>query len=388
MPRKLSTQATMIVGLSASVTLLSAVIAFAGFANQAHAIQAMAVSSLIYGFAFAWLESGYLLLRSDSDLPASAVYALFASIRVVVFILSGIVGYLFSVSDLPLWKFMLISAGLSSGPAVMSCLRSGKLNAIAIAYLAGVLATLVTTISLSTDDAVQILYIYALLTLVFPMLVALLLMDKGCVALSKSLFLKTRSFFVDLPVTSIVENGDRILLSVVADHNALIAYNAIKVFFGIQRELNKLLKQVLFHHIYDEVGRGENLLIRRFFKTLCATQLVTLLSGLGGFLLSNIVFPRFVDIYIALCVSTAYTFTGTHTVVVASTLHRPSFLFTQANLISLALALITTLLLTSSYIASFVKSETVYVVASCYLLFYASKTFILFKLTFRKFLIR
>jgi hypothetical protein len=389
MLRKVSLQTTMIACVSVSVTLLSAAVAFAGLANQSLAIHVIAVSALIYGVAFAWLESGYVLLRSDSALPAPAVYSLFAIIRVAVFLSSGLLGVLFNVSELPVWKFMLISAGLSSGAAVISCLRTGKMDAIGFAYLTGVLMTLVVAVSLRFDDAVLLLYAYALLTLVPSLLVALWSGGTGWAALSKSLFATTRSFIVDLPVTSIVENGDRILLSQMADHRVLIAYNATKVFFGIQREFNKLLKQLMFHHIFDEVKRGgASILVRRYFVMVCATQILTLLAGVAVFIYFNNEWPHFADVYVALCVSTAFTLTASHTVAVAMALHRPSHLFTSANMISLAVALLATTVLMAPTMPSFVQPETVYVVAGCYLLFYAVKTVIVFSFSLRKLVAR
>jgi len=263
------------------------------------------------------------------------------------------------------------------------------MDAIGFAYLAGVLMTLGVAVSLRFDDAVMLLYAYALLTLVPSLLVALWRGGKGWVALSKSLFATTRSFIVDMPVTSIVENGDRILLSLIAEPRVLIAYNATKVFFGIQREFNKLVKQLIFHHIYDEVQRGgASLLIRRYFVMVCATQILTLLAGMATFMHFKNEFPHFTDVFVALCVSSAYTLTATHTIAVASVLHRPSLLFSWANLISLAMVLVITALLTSKAFPSFVQPETVYVVAGCYLLFYASKTFILFSPSVRKLVAR
>jgi hypothetical protein len=377
---KVSPQTTMIASASVSVTLLSVVVAFGGLANQSHAIHVMAVSSLMYGVAFAWLESGYVLLRSDSALPAPAVYSLFIIIRIAVFMSSGIIWFLFNISDLPLWKFMLISAGVSSGTAVMSCLRTGKMDAIGIAYLAGVLMTLVLAVSIRFDDAVKLLYAYSLLTLFPSLLVALWRAGKGWVTLSKALFATTRLFIVDLPVTSLVENGDRVLLSLMADNRVLIAYNSIKVFFGIQREFNKLIKQLMFHHIFDEVKRGRSsLLIRRYFVILCATQILTLLAGMAVFIHFKIEWPHSDEVYVALCISTAYTLTATHTIAVAIALNRPSNMFMWANMISIAVVLIVTTMLLAPTLPSIARPETIYAVASCYLLFYAVKTALLFR---------
>lgn len=379
----------MILGVATSIILLSAAVAFMDLENKPAAIHYMAVGSLLYGVAFAWLESGYLLLRKDSALSVSAVYALFLIIRVSVFIFSGVVGFIFNISDLPLWNFMLISAGISSGPAVMSCLRSNKMNGVAFAYLLGAMSTLTIVYMFDINDAVNLLIVYSLLTLPPVLVLAFLRSGSGSIEVAKILFSKTKSFFFDLPITSIVDNGDRILLSLFADSSVLIAYNSIKVFFGMQREFNKILKQILFHRIFDEVMRGgKSLLIRNYFIILCGIQTIALLVGLILYLYFNTGSPKHEDIYIAICISTAYALMGTHTVAVASALNRTSSLFTQANIISLVAVVTSTSILwipTNSYASGL---EVVYIVSASYLLFYMIKTALLFSVQFRKLMIR
>lgn len=368
----------LIAGASVSATALSAVVAFGDFVNQAQGIAVMATCALIYGVPFAWLESGYILLSYDEQLPVSALYTLLAIIRSAVLAAAALVASIIGSQGLPGWQFALIAAGLSTGAAVISGIRSKKMDAMAVAYIAGAAATLLSCVALHVVDAVQIIFSYAVLTSAPVLALALLRGGKGWLGLARTLFERTRYFAFDLPITSVVENGDRVLLSVLSDQAGLVAYNAAKVFFGVQREFNKLVKQTLFHRLYDEAQQSSaNRVTRRFLLMTAVTQVFALGSGLALYWYFKRGLPEPVYVYVALCISTVYTLVAAQTISVAKALSRASSVFVKANFISLAVAALAVSVLFLPALPMAGHFPAVYGVAACYLLFYVVKTGVL-----------
>jgi hypothetical protein len=313
-------------------------IAFLPLTNKPAAIQVLSVASLLYGITLSWLESGFLLLRNNKNLNKNSIYTIFVCNRLfflfIIVIVYFFISYFFSIL-IDFYSFVLICFGMSIPPAVLSCTRSNFMNEFTYLFFLSFVVFALIIIYFFNFDAIFILKVYSLILIFFTYFPALLLSSFNFLPTFKYLFLKTKSFLLDLPITSAVENLDKFILSFVNDHTLLIAFNQLKVFFAFQREVVKYFKQLYLHIILEEQTKSIiKTFTNRYFYIAIFTQCFFLVIW---FLFDDLLFNQLNQVHLylsAVLISTSITISSFYIIFACRTFIKPNSLFHKANLIS------------------------------------------------------
>ena len=236
--------------ISAGLTFF---ISFSGLNEKSSAITLIAFSGLLYGCLFSWFEAGYLLLEKPFEKYRNGIFKIFLEVRLIIFLITFLLETIFNISPLSALNVAYISTCLSACNAVIACARSVLVTDLAIIYIfSNILFTLFYWLNDINLNATGFLIYYSYFIGSTLIIYAFLKNGGSGRRVRKYLFLRTKSFFSNAPVTAIIDYGDKLLLSFMGLNSSVILYTQIRSITSIQKEIIKHLKNYFFHKIYNE----------------------------------------------------------------------------------------------------------------------------------------